>query len=158
MIRGRNSPTGSHCVSVWDLPWSMDVAVSGRRFNSPQSLGELDRPQLWSFLLRPREPLLASNCQDTEPRHGSGSETRLHDSLPENVLQGTLEGGRRRRGRPRKGWIDSVKELGGGGASLPMRARLPHNGFSCIKDWKRISVESSLHVPPTPHQPSRSRD
>ena len=55
-----------------------------------------------------------------------GHDTRS-DSLSETVLQGTLEGGRR-RGRQRKCWMDNVKEW----TSLPVPELL--TGASCRKD------------------------
>ena len=64
----------------------------------------------------------------------------LHDSLFKIILQGTLEGGRR-RGRQRKCWMDNIKEW----SSLPMPELLTQ--ASRRKDWKRISAESSLMFP-----------
>ena len=64
------------------------------------------------------------------------------DSQPQNILQGTLEG-RRRRGRQRKCWMDHIEEW----TSLPM-PELPTRA-SCRKDWKGISAESVLMSPPT---------
>ena len=61
-------------------------------------------------------------------------------SLSKAFLQGTLEG-EKRFGRQRKCWIDNVKQL----TSLPMPEVLMM--ASCKKDWKRISVESSLVYP-----------
>ena len=63
-----------------------------------------------------------------------------HDSLPQTILQGTFEGGRR-RGRQRKCWVDNIKEW----ATLPMPELLTR--ATCRKDWKRISAESSLVSP-----------
>ena len=63
-----------------------------------------------------------------------------HDSLSKTILQGAVEGGQP-RGLQRKCWIDNVKQL----TSLPMPEVLMM--ASCKKDWKRISVESSLVYP-----------
>ncbi|HIB84989.1 MAG TPA: hypothetical protein EYO59_10465 [Chromatiaceae bacterium] len=67
-----------------------------------------------------------------------------HDSLSKTILQGTLEGvddavvGRRNAGRTTsKSWT-----------YLPMLELLTR--ASCRKDWKRISVESSLVFPNDP--------
>ena len=75
-----------------------------------------------------------------------GHATR-HDGLSKTVLQGTLQGGRR-RGRQKKCWMD-IKEW----TSLPMPELLTR--ASCRKDWKRISAESSLV---SPRRPARSKD
>ena len=57
------------------------------------------------------------------------------------ILQDALEAGRR-RGRQRKRWMDTIKEW----TSLPVADLLTR--ASCRKDWKRISVGSSLKPPP----------
>ena len=64
-----------------------------------------------------------------------------HDRLSKTILQGTMEGGRR-RGRHKKCWKENIKEW----TSLPMPELLTR--ASCKKDWKRISAE----------WPNRSRD
>ena len=71
-----------------------------------------------------------------------------HDSLSKTILQGTLEGGRR-RGRQRKCWMDNINER----TSLPMPEL--HTRASCRKDWNRVSAESSLM---SSLRTSRSRD
>ena len=68
-------------------------------------------------------------------------------SLFKAILQGTLEGGRR-RGRQKKCWMDNVKDW----TSLPMPVLLTM--ASCRKDRKRVSAESSVV---SRRQPSRSR-
>ena len=57
-------------------------------------------------LAGPQEPLLAT----VKKRKLSwfGHVTR-HNSLPKTILQGTLEGGRR-RGRQAKSWLDNIEE------------------------------------------------
>ena len=67
-----------------------------------------------------------------------------HDSLSKTILQGTLEGGRR-RGRQRKCWKD-IREL-----TFLLRPELLTMA-SCRKDWERISAGSSLSgsLPPPP--------
>ena len=91
-----------------------------------------------NFLVGPQEPLLAT--QETETCTAQAY-TR-HDSLPETILRGTLEGGRR-RGRQRKCWTDNVNEW----TSLPTPELLTR--ASCGKDWTRISAESSPPPPPS---------
>ena len=66
----------------------------------------------------------------------------------QTILQGTLGGGWH-RARQRKCWIDNINDW----KSLPMLELLTM--ASCRKDWKKISVESSLMYP---RRPSRSRD
>ena len=75
------------------------------------------------------------NVPSTQSGHVTG-----YDSLSKTILQGTLEG-RRRRGRLRKCWVDNVKEW----TSLPMPKLLPV--ASCRQHWKRISAESSFMSP-----------
>ena len=70
-----------------------------------------------------------------------------HDSLSKTILQGTLEGGRR-RGREKKCWMDNVKEW----TSLPMPELLTR--ASCRKDWKRICL---LYTSPSPRDSGISR-
>ena len=91
-------------------------------------------PILVTSSLGPQEPLLATVKRRKFARF---RRVTRHDSLPKTILQGTLEGGRR-RGRQKKCWIDNIKEW----TSLPM-PELPTRA-SCRKDWKRISAESSL--------------
>ena len=87
-----------------------------------------------NFLVGPQEPLLATVKR--RKLAWFGHVTR-HVSLSKTILQGTLEGGRR-RSRQRKCWMDNVKEW----TSLPM-PELFTTG-SCRKDGKRISAESSV--------------
>ena len=87
-----------------------------------------------NFLVGPQKPLLASVKREKFARFWH---VTRHDNLSRTILQGTLEGGRR-RDRQRKCWMDNIKEW----TSLPMQellARAP-----CRKDWKRSSAESSL--------------
>ena len=83
----------------------------------------------------PQKPLLATVKR--RKLAWFGHITR-HDSLPKTILQGTLEGGRR-RGRQRKCWMNNIKEW----TSLPMPELLTK--ASSKKDWKTISAD----VPPT---------
>ena len=87
-----------------------------------------------NFLVGPQEPLLV-----TVKRRKLGwfGHATRHDSLSKTILQGNLEGGRR-RGRQRKCWMDNINEW----TYLPMPELLKR--ASCRKDWKRISAESSL--------------
>ena len=59
-----------------------------------------------ALLAGPQEPLLAPVKR--RKLTWFGHVTR-HNSLPKTVLQGTLEGGRK-RGRPAKNWMDNIKE------------------------------------------------
>jgi exonuclease III len=98
-----------------------------------------------SALVGPQEPLLATVKR--RKLAWFGHVTR-HDSLCKTILQGTLEGARR-RGRQRKSWTDNVKEW----TSLPMDELLTtaHNR----PEWRRTAVSSSLM---SPRRPDRSRD
>ena len=93
----------------------------------------------------PQEPLLTT--VKTRKLAWFGHVTR-QDSLSKTILQGTLEGGRR-RGRRRKCWMDNVKEW----APLPM-SELLTRAF-CRKDRKRTSAESFLM---SHRQPNQSKD
>ena len=91
-----------------------------------------------NFLMGPQELLLAT----VKRRKLAWLVHATHpDSLSKTILQGTLEGARR-RGRHRKCWIDNIKEW----TSLLM-LELPTR-TSSRKDWKRISAESSVQFPP----------
>ncbi|XP_038052343.1 uncharacterized protein LOC119725050 [Patiria miniata] len=57
-------------------------------------------------LVGPQEPLLAT--MKRRKLKWFGHVTR-HNSLCQTIMQGTVEGGRR-RGRQRKSWVDNVKE------------------------------------------------
>ena len=90
-----------------------------------------------NFVVGSQEPLLATGTR--RKLAWFGHVTR-HDSLSRTVLQGTLEGGRR-RGRQRKCPIYNIEWT-----FLPMPELLTR--ASSRKDWKRITAESFL-VPPT---------
>ena len=66
-----------------------------------------------------------------------------HDSLCKTILQGTVEGGRR-RGRPRKSWTDNIKTWTGLAAPelLAVAADRPA--------WRRLSASSAHRSPERP--------
>ena len=99
------------------------------------------RSKINSFV-GPREPLLATVKR--RKLAWFGHVTR-HDGLSKAILQGTLEG-ERRRSRQRKCWMDDTTEW----TFLPMAELLTR--ASCRKDWKRVSAESSLMSPRRPKQ------
>ena len=99
-----------------------------------------------SFLVGPQEPLLATVKRRKLAWFGHTS--HVTTAFPKNILQGTLEGGRR-RGRQSKCWMDNIKEW----TSLTMPELLTR--ASCREERKRISAESSLM---SPRRPERSRD
>ena len=70
------------------------------------------------FLVRHGKPFLANTKERTETR---GYAAR-RDSLSKTILQGTLDGGRR-RGRQRKCWMDND------GVNVPAHARTAHDGL-----------------------------
>ena len=98
-----------------------------------------------NFLKGLQEPLLATVKRRKLAWFGH---VTSHDSLSKTLLQGTLEGGRR-RGRQRECWINNIKEW-----TSVLMPELPTKAF-CRKDWKRISAKSSL-ISPKRH--NRSRD
>ena len=59
-----------------------------------------------NFLKGPQEPLLAIVKKRKLASFGHASR---HDSLPQTILHGTLEDGRR-HGLQRKCWMDNIKE------------------------------------------------
>ena len=90
-----------------------------------------------SFLVGPQEPLLATVKR--RKLAWFGYDTR-HDSPSKTILQGTLEGGRR-RGRQRKCWMGNIKEW----TFLPTPELLTNAFYR--KDWKMISSASSVTFP-----------
>ena len=98
-----------------------------------------------SALVGPQEPLLATVKR--RKLAWFGHVTR-HNSLCKTILQGTLEGGRR-RGRQKKSWMQNVKEWTG----LPMDELL--TTAADRPGWRRISAASSLM---SPRRPDRSRE
>ena len=97
------------------------------------------RSQITS-LAGPQEPLLAS----VKMRKLSwfGHVTR-HNSLPKTVLQGTLEGGRR-KGRQAKCWLDNIKEWTRMDGPLLIRKAEDRAG------WRRLATKASLMSPLRP--------
>ena len=99
---------------------------------------------VWSkinFLVDPQEPVKRWKLARF------GHVTR-HESLSKTILQGTLEG-ERRRGRQKKCWMDDVKEW----TSMPMPELLTMT--SSRKGWKGVSAESPVM---SSRRPNRSRD
>ena len=96
-------------------------------------------------LAGPQEPLLAT----VKRRKLSwfGHVTR-HNSLPKTILQGTLEGGRR-RGRQAKSWMDNIKEWTR--MDSPTLIREAENRNS----WQILAHQTSFVLP---LRPRRSRE
>ena len=88
----------------------------------------------------PQEPLLAT--VKYRKMKWFAHVTR-HDSLCKTILQGTVEGGRR-RGRPRKSWTDNIKTWTGLAAPelLAVAADRPA--------WRRLSASSAHRSPQRP--------
>lgn len=85
----------------------------------------------------PQEPLL--NIVKRRKLAWFGHVTR-HDTLTKTVLQGTLEGGRK-RGRQTKCWMDNIKEWTR--MDSPTLIRKAENR----DDWRRLTAKSSLMSP-----------
>lgn len=96
-------------------------------------------------LVGPQEPLLATVKR--RKLAWFGHVTR-HNTLSKNILQGTLEGGRR-RGRQRKSWVENVKEWTG--------LELPDLLATAQKrsQWRTLSAAAALQ---SPQRPERARD
>mgnify|MGYP006273469667 CR=1 FL=1 len=93
-----------------------------------------------ALLAGPQEPLLATVKK--RKLAWFGHVTR-HNTLPKTVLQGTLEGGRR-RGRQTKSWMDNIKEWTHLDSPTLIRKAEDRAG------WRRLAAESSLMSPPRP--------
>ena len=68
--------------------------------------------------------------------------------MAKTILQGTVKGARKRRGRQKKRWEDNIKEWTGMGFGDSLRAAEDREG------WKDIVATSSV----VPRRPQRLRD
>ncbi|GFR88836.1 UDP-glucuronosyltransferase 2A1-like [Elysia marginata] len=93
----------------------------------------------------PQEPLLATVKR--RKLAWFGHVTR-HDSLSKTILQGTVEG-KRRRGRQKKAWCDNIKEWAGMAMYELVRSASDRDA------WRQKTASSALR---TPRRPNRSRD
>ena len=91
---------------------------------------------VWA-LVGPQEPLLATVKRRKLGWYGHMTR---HDSLCKTIMQGTIEGGRR-RGRQRKAWMDNIKEWTG----LTMPELL--TAANDRPTWRQIARTSSLISP-----------
>ena len=98
-----------------------------------------------SLLDGPQEPLLATIKR--RKLAWFGHVTR-HNTLPKTILQGTLEGGRK-RGRQQKSWFDNIKEWTR--MDSPTLLRSAENRAA----WRQLASRSSLM---SPLRPQRSGD
>ena len=96
-------------------------------------------------LVGPQEPLLATVKR--RKLAWFGHITR-HESLSKTIMQGTVEGGRR-RGRQRKSWSDNVKEW----TEMTMPDLLSTAADRCT--WRMEAASSALK---TPRRLQKSRD
>lgn len=96
-------------------------------------------------MVGPQETLLAFVKRKKLAWYGH---TTRHNCLAKTILQGTLEGGRR-RGRQRKSWSDNIKDWTS--LNTPELLRTAANR----DDWNRVAAAAS-HMPP--RRPARSRD
>ena len=94
-------------------------------------------------LVGPQEPLLATVKR--RKLAWFGHVTR-HDSLTKTILQGTVEGARR-RGRPRKNWTDNIKEWTN--MTMPDLVTKTTNR----SQWRRLTF-SAAHRSPRRHHMS----
>ncbi|XP_066285794.1 uncharacterized protein [Branchiostoma lanceolatum] len=91
-------------------------------------------------IVGPQEPLLATVKR--RKLQWFGHVTR-HDNLAKTILQGTLEGGRR-RGRQRKSWQDNIAEW----TSLSLSERLA--AARNRRAWRQISIFTATLSPQRP--------
>ena len=92
------------------------------------------------MLAGPQEPLLAIVKRRKLSWFGH---VIRHNSLPKTVLQGTLEGGRR-RGRQAKCWLDNIKDWTRMDSPTLMRQAEDRAG------WRGLAARSSLTSPRRP--------
>ena len=97
-------------------------------------------------LVGPHEPLLATVKRRKLAWYGH---TTRHDSLSKTILQGTLEGARK-RGRPRKSWSDNVKEWTDLNTSDLLHTATDREG------WRKVTSAAASHMPL--RRQARSRD
>ena len=90
----------------------------------------------------PQEPLLATVKR--RKLTWFGHVTR-HDSLSKTILQGTVEGWRR-RGRQKKSWIDNIKEWTGMTMHELVRSAFDRSA------WRRKAASSALRSPRRSHR------
>ena len=90
-----------------------------------------------SGLAGPQEPLLS--IVKRRKLKWFGHVTR-HDSLCKTVMQGTVEGGRS-KGRPRKNWMDNIKEWTG--LDTPTLLEQTNNRHG----WRTLSSSAALRSP-----------
>ena len=88
-------------------------------------------------LVGPQEPVLATVKRRKLLWFGH---TTRHDSLCKTILQGTVEGARR-RGRQRKSWTDNLKEW----TEMPMQQIVSQAADRPA--WRRTSTSSALRSP-----------
>ena len=93
-----------------------------------------------------QEPLLATVRRRKLAWYGH---VCRHDSLSKTILQGTVEG-QRKRGRPRKSWSDNLKDWTGHNTTTLIRASEDR------EVWRTLTVAASTVAPRRP--PTRSRD
>ena len=96
-------------------------------------------------LVGPQEPLLATVKRRKLIWFGH---VMRHNTISKTILQGTLEGGRR-RGRPKKNWVENVKEW----TDLTMPDLL--TAVFQRQRWKNLSAAAARQ---SPQRPRRSRD
>ena len=98
-------------------------------------------------LVGPQEPLLATVKRRKLQWFGH---TTRHDGLSKTILQGTVEGGRR-RGRQRKSWSDNIKEW----TALTMPELITHAADR--PTWRRLSASSASESPRRRNSLSRNQ-
>ena len=91
----------------------------------------------------PQDPLLAIIKRRKLTWFGHVSR---HNSLPKTILQGTLEGGRK-RGRQQKSWLDNIKEWTRMDSPTLIRKA---EDRAC---WRQLARTSSLMSPLRPQRP-----
>ena len=93
-------------------------------------------------LAGPQEPLLATIKKKKLTWYGH---VARHNTLPKTVLQGTLEGGRK-RGRQVKCWMDNIKEWTRMNSPTLIREAEDRTG------WRQLAARSALMSPLRPHR------
>ena len=112
---------------------------------SDRKTNDFVRAQVTS-MAGPQEPLLTTIKR--RKLTWFGHVTR-HNSLPKTILQGTLEGGRK-RGRQAKSWLDNIKEWTR--MDTPTLIRKAEDRAS----WRRLAHSASLMSPLRPQRPGHN--
>ena len=157
MARRQNKEGGSHMEqesirqkTIEDIDGGLHPAVDGKSLR--ELLGILNRDDITNEEMKarfgnaigPYEDLLTSVKRHKLKWYGH---VKRSSGLAKTVLQGTVQGGRR-RGRQRKRWEDNIKEWTGPEWNILLRKAENH------EEWRKLVVNSTV----VPQRSARLRD